>query len=91
MAVVSQSTPDLFYEKTYSATTKYYDGYDNVNKGKNAAYRSGSDGPIIDPIMTPWSHGGGWVTIVMALRSQGTIYLRVSLYSYPINHIKDVP
>ena len=47
--------------------TNYKDGDNNVdddinkdgNDEDNAAFGSGSDGPIFDPIMAPWSRGGG--------------------------------
>ena len=56
----------LCCDKTYGAMMKYDDRYDNRdndvnedgNEDKNAADISGSDGPIFNPIMTPWSRIG---------------------------------
>ena len=62
------------------------------NEDDNAASGSGSDGPVFDPITTPWSHGGlsgdnsdGAAAVTHYVSRRWTIY---PTYKY---HIKGVP
>ena len=82
--------------------TNHNDGYDNIYNGgneegnddDNATSGSGSDGPIFDPIATPWSRLGiaedDWATTTMVMRPRQHVYLRVGIYipyKYPINAV----
>ena len=95
-----QSMLGLCCNETYGAMTNYDnrdddgDNYGNkdVNDDDNAAFGSGSDGPIVNPIMTPRSCGGGSgdngdgsAATAHYLSTHRTIYLPFK------GHIKDVP
>ena len=93
----------LCWDKTYVKITNHDDGYDrrdnNVNKEKNkddnAASWSGSDGPIFDPIETPWSGLGiveeEWATMVVAMWPRRHMYLWIGIYIPYKSHSKYVP
>ena len=65
-AAILKSNFFLFFDKTYSAITKYNDGDDDGDNDKNedgndnkkSTSGSGYDGPIFGPITTPRSRLG---------------------------------
>ena len=70
------------------------DGNEDENDDDNVTSGSGSDGPIFDPIVTPWSHLGlteeDRATTMTVVRSRRHMYLRIEIYlpyKYPINTI----
>ena len=82
----------LCCDEIYGAMTNYDDGDNDGNKDDNAASGSGPDGPIFDPITTPWSRGGrsgddgnGAAAVAHYVSTRRTIYLPYK------NYIKDVP
>ena len=81
----------VFCDKTYGIINKYNNRYDDRyngvnedgNDNDNAAARSGSDGPIFDPITTPQSRLGlaeeDWATTTIVLHMWCSMYLHVGL------------
>ena len=83
---------DLCCDETYIAMTNHVDRYDygdndrneDVNDNDNASSRSGSDGPIFNPISAPWSCLGlaekDEATMTMVLWLRHHMYIRIVIY-----------
>ena len=90
--------------KTYTALTNYKDGYDNEdddvndywneygNNEDNATSASGFDGPIFDPITSPFYYGGGLSDNCNgAAAVEHYIYIHGTIYITSKHPIKYVP
>ena len=69
-------------------------GNEEGNDDDNETSISGPYGPIFDPIIMPRSHLGivkeDWLKMTTALRPRRTMYIRIGLYTDPINSIVNV-
>ena len=75
---------NMMMETTLEIITENRDGKDNAND----TFGSGLDGPVFNPITTPWSLLGlikeDQAMTETVLQPRITMYLHVGLYIYPI-------